>query len=294
MNRLLKIIFFFTGLCIIHSSSNAQTITGRVYDAHSKKPLPGANVFLGGTRIGAATNMEGKYTIENAPVGEAILKVKFIGYYDEMREITITSVNQKLVHNFDLSTGPSFANSLKYRDYHKALQKAFSMNPDLIELKVRKHKAEENLEVELEIVNNWDQAIYLPKRNFHLLDAYICELFNANDKPIKSNVVYCGTGAKGFYRPNDILAINAHSSRKLERFAITNFYLSSLKNLDSLKFRIKYTFDITKPLETVWVFRDYPSSAVLKELEDTYCKLLRLPLQSEIRKLKHRPFYKFW
>nr|GFC34187.1 hypothetical protein [Tanacetum cinerariifolium] len=58
----------------------AQTgtpITGRVVDEKGE-PLPGANVVVKNTNNGAATNLEGQYSI-NAPAG-ATLVFSFVGY----------------------------------------------------------------------------------------------------------------------------------------------------------------------------------------------------------------------
>ncbi|MDZ7260925.1 MAG: carboxypeptidase-like regulatory domain-containing protein, partial [candidate division KSB1 bacterium] len=72
----------------------AQTkgrITGRVTDANTGDFLPGANVFLKGTSLGAATDRAGKYRIENVPPGTFTLAVSYIGYEDFSTEITVTA-----------------------------------------------------------------------------------------------------------------------------------------------------------------------------------------------------------
>ncbi|MDZ7260547.1 MAG: TonB-dependent receptor [candidate division KSB1 bacterium] len=55
-------------------------IRGTVKDAETGDPLPGANVVLEGTSIGAASDLNGVYIILNVPPGKYNLVTSFIGY----------------------------------------------------------------------------------------------------------------------------------------------------------------------------------------------------------------------
>lgn len=55
-------------------------ITGMVTDADNGEPLPGVNVLLEGTTIGAATNLQGYFVILNVPPGVYNLRASSIGY----------------------------------------------------------------------------------------------------------------------------------------------------------------------------------------------------------------------
>ncbi|MCX6142267.1 MAG: TonB-dependent receptor, partial [Ignavibacteriales bacterium] len=62
---------------------SAQTrgkIAGRVTDAENRQPLPGVDVIIEGTMMGASTNADGYYTILNVPPGTFTLKFSIIGY----------------------------------------------------------------------------------------------------------------------------------------------------------------------------------------------------------------------
>ena len=63
-------------------------IKGRVVDAKTGDPLPGTNVLIKGTNMGAASDLKGYYIITNVPPGEYTLKVSYIGY--EAQELTVT------------------------------------------------------------------------------------------------------------------------------------------------------------------------------------------------------------
>lgn len=56
------------------------TITGTVADRETQQPLPGANVFLEGTVIGAVTDSDGNFRIENVPEERITLVVTMVGY----------------------------------------------------------------------------------------------------------------------------------------------------------------------------------------------------------------------
>lgn len=55
-------------------------ITGVVTDSASGRPVPDVQVFVVGTRVGAMTDIEGRYTIAGAPVGNRSLEARRIGY----------------------------------------------------------------------------------------------------------------------------------------------------------------------------------------------------------------------
>ena len=56
------------------------TLKGRVLDKDSKDALPGANVVIKGTSIGTAADLDGGFSIPNAPAGDQTVVVSYIGY----------------------------------------------------------------------------------------------------------------------------------------------------------------------------------------------------------------------
>jgi hypothetical protein len=61
-------------------ASSTGSITGEVIDADTHQPLIGANVMLLETDLGNATNIEGKFSINNIAVGSYTISVSMIGY----------------------------------------------------------------------------------------------------------------------------------------------------------------------------------------------------------------------
>ena len=76
--KLIALIYIFSNITL--GQENSGSIMGKVVDATTKKPIPGVNIFLLGTNIGAATNEEGNYTIKNIPVGNYQIRASAIGF----------------------------------------------------------------------------------------------------------------------------------------------------------------------------------------------------------------------
>ncbi|MGQ9561271.1 MAG: TonB-dependent receptor [Candidatus Oleimicrobiaceae bacterium] len=98
-----RVLLLLVGLCLgagLLYGGTTGKITGRVTDAESGAPLPGVNLVLSGTRIGAATDANGYYVILNVPPGTYSLEASMIGY----AKVTMTNV----VVNVDLTTTVDF------------------------------------------------------------------------------------------------------------------------------------------------------------------------------------------
>ena len=77
------------------SSLGAQqgtgTITGTVVERGSATPLAGAQVTIVGTRLGAAVNAQGGFTIRALPLGSTKVRAQFIGYEPAEQTVTVTA-----------------------------------------------------------------------------------------------------------------------------------------------------------------------------------------------------------
>jgi TonB-linked SusC/RagA family outer membrane protein len=78
------------------------TIAGKVVDAKSGDPLPGANVLVQGVDVGAATNVEGEFSIAGVPAGTRPVIARFIGYKSQIKTVTVTG-GSVVELNFNLS-----------------------------------------------------------------------------------------------------------------------------------------------------------------------------------------------
>jgi outer membrane receptor protein involved in Fe transport len=100
----LKFLFFTLLICTISFSQNKGTIAGTLLDKDSNnQSLPFANVIIKGTKIGANTDIDGKYTITIAP-GNYTVQFSFVGY--ETVEVPVTVVaNETVTLNNSLGSG---------------------------------------------------------------------------------------------------------------------------------------------------------------------------------------------
>ncbi len=102
--------FFQTLLCISIGVSAAFAgstgkISGVVKDARSNETIPGVAVIVQGTKLGASTNVDGRYVILNVPPGQYSLTVSHIGYKRyELKQLRV-SVDFTTTANIELEEG---------------------------------------------------------------------------------------------------------------------------------------------------------------------------------------------
>lgn len=83
-------------------AQNTGKIVGKVTDAETKEPLPGTNVILLDTRLGAATDSDGDFFILNVPPGNYILQFQMIGYTTVRKEGIRVSLNRTVDASVEL------------------------------------------------------------------------------------------------------------------------------------------------------------------------------------------------
>ena len=89
MKKKLSLIVLFCAA--FFSTAVAQStgkITGVITEAGTNETLPTVSVYLMGTSKGAATDLDGRYTITNVSPGEYNLKISFIGF----KEVVIAGI----------------------------------------------------------------------------------------------------------------------------------------------------------------------------------------------------------
>jgi CarboxypepD_reg-like domain/TonB-dependent Receptor Plug Domain len=69
------------------------TITGRIVDAETLDPMPYAHVFVDQTTIGAVSNIDGEYVIENMLPGNYKLVFSYVGYELYYENVAVASKN---------------------------------------------------------------------------------------------------------------------------------------------------------------------------------------------------------
>lgn len=98
MNRIFTVLIIFL-LLPIFVFGQAGKLSGKVTDLSTGEPLIGANIIVIGTSAGAATDINGEYTIHNIATGTYEVRASYIGY----QSITQTNVrvNSELTTRLD-------------------------------------------------------------------------------------------------------------------------------------------------------------------------------------------------
>ncbi|MDD5150577.1 MAG: TonB-dependent receptor [Flavobacterium sp.] len=89
MKKVFKKTLFISAFLLVCSIMQAQSVTGKVAD--SDGPLPGVNVAVQNSKIGATTDFDGKFTLNNLPK-DAVLTVSYLGYATQ--KITLNGKNE--------------------------------------------------------------------------------------------------------------------------------------------------------------------------------------------------------
>jgi TonB-linked SusC/RagA family outer membrane protein len=74
--------------------AQGRTVTGKVQEDVAQAPIPGATVTVKGTDLGAITDADGVFTIENAPADALVLQISGPGYED--RELAVAIDQQEV------------------------------------------------------------------------------------------------------------------------------------------------------------------------------------------------------
>lgn len=87
-------LIFFLSLSQQLPAQTTGKITGQVLDAETGDPLPGVNILLLNTRLGAAADANGDFYIINIPPGNYTVQARMIGYKPVNWENVTVSVNR--------------------------------------------------------------------------------------------------------------------------------------------------------------------------------------------------------
>ncbi len=97
MNKLFPLLFLLEYLF-----GTTGSLSGHVRDASTHQPLIGVNVIISGTELGAATDMDGNFRVDSAPVGSYNVHVSMIGYEAVTRPNVHVVPQRTTTINFDL------------------------------------------------------------------------------------------------------------------------------------------------------------------------------------------------
>jgi iron complex outermembrane receptor protein len=91
--RFVRVFLFLTALLLFplqDAVAQDATVQGTITTRQTGEPLLGVSVGIEGTTLGDATDADGRFTIENVPVGTHTLVASSVGYTIEQKEIQVT------------------------------------------------------------------------------------------------------------------------------------------------------------------------------------------------------------
>lgn len=78
-------------LCVSAFAAQDGTVQGVVKDAQTGDALPGANVMLEGTSMGASTGLNGEFTVQSVPPGSYKIRATYVGYNTKETDLVVRS-----------------------------------------------------------------------------------------------------------------------------------------------------------------------------------------------------------
>ncbi len=90
---------------IVALAQTTQTVRGRILDEVSQSPLIGVNITLlnSAELVGAASDVDGNFRLNNVPLGRQSFRITYIGYEDQvLNDITVTA-GKEVVLNINLT-----------------------------------------------------------------------------------------------------------------------------------------------------------------------------------------------
>jgi iron complex outermembrane receptor protein len=96
-----KLLLIVISTIILHTLSFSVQVTGKVTDAATGEGLAGANVTVGGTALGGATDDNGYYNISGIEAGSYSVSASYIGYESGTNSVEVSSSDVTV--NFSLA-----------------------------------------------------------------------------------------------------------------------------------------------------------------------------------------------
>lgn len=91
-------VLFFITLSLCSAQTLVQTVRGKIFDDESRSPLPGATVRIETDNgLGATTDEDGNFRIENVPVGRVSIVISYIGYEPRVLPAVLVTSGKELV-----------------------------------------------------------------------------------------------------------------------------------------------------------------------------------------------------
>ena len=105
MRKILVILISVLGICSLgFSQSITQTVRGKVLDKVTGAPISGVNIVLVDSQplMGAMTNLDGLFILDNVPVGRQSFNISMLGYETILIKDILVGSGKQVVLNIEL------------------------------------------------------------------------------------------------------------------------------------------------------------------------------------------------
>ncbi len=102
--KLLYTLFIIAILTFFTFAGTTGKIAGQITDSETGDALPGVNIFLEGTSLGAATDIDGYYYILNVPPTTYSMVVSYVGYADHTIKDVVAEIDLTTTINLALQS----------------------------------------------------------------------------------------------------------------------------------------------------------------------------------------------
>jgi hypothetical protein len=102
--RVFKNLFaaFLLFFCSVNVFAQGGKISGKVIEKANGMPVPGVNIIITGTVLGAATDADGEYFVLNIPPGTYEVKASIIGFKTIIKTNVDVSINHTTEVDFEM------------------------------------------------------------------------------------------------------------------------------------------------------------------------------------------------
>ncbi len=94
---ILIILLIMLPITALAQSGNTGTVAGAITDANTGEPLPGANIIITQTLMGASSDLDGRFAIARVPAGRYQLKATMMGYKSQTAAVTVSANDETRV-----------------------------------------------------------------------------------------------------------------------------------------------------------------------------------------------------
>lgn len=122
----MKHILIVLAFILTSGYAGAQTLSGRVYDANSKDPLPGVVIYVPELQASAVTDTGGHYKLSHLPQRAFLVQVTLLGYKSITESIDFASVTKK---DFALTESATLGNEVVITGVSQATEQRLNPVP---------------------------------------------------------------------------------------------------------------------------------------------------------------------